>query len=57
LAGRSASALELCKKLLYDTDGMSFREAVERGADVNAEARTTPDFREGVRKFLERRRP
>lgn len=56
LAGRSGSALELCKKLLYDTDGMSFREAIERGADVNVQARATPDFRAGVRRFLERRR-
>jgi methylglutaconyl-CoA hydratase len=56
VAGRSGSALELCKKLLYETDGMSFREAVERGADVNAEARRTDDFRDGVRRFLERRR-
>jgi len=56
VAGRSGSALELCKKLLYDTDGMSFREAVERGAEVNAQARATPDFRAGVQRFLERRR-
>ncbi len=56
VAGRSGSALELCKKLLYETDGMSFREGVERGADVNVQARATPDFSEGVRRFLERRR-
>jgi methylglutaconyl-CoA hydratase len=56
LASRSASALELCKQLLYDTDGLSFRQAVERGAEINVRVRATPDFREGVRRFLERRR-
>jgi len=56
LAARSASALQLCKRLLYGTDGMSFDEAIARGAEINAIARATPDCREGVRRFLERKK-
>jgi methylglutaconyl-CoA hydratase len=57
LAGRSASALALIKRLLYGIDGVSFEEAIARGAEVNAIARATPDCQAGVRRFLERRRP
>lgn len=56
LAGRSPSALELSKRLLYGMDGVSFEEAIARGAEVNALARMTPDTREGVRAFLEKKR-
>lgn len=55
LAGRSATALELCKRLLYGIDAMTFEQAVRRGAEINVEARLTPDFRAGVQRFLERR--
>lgn len=54
LASRSASALTLCKRLLYGMDGLSFEEAIARGAEVNALARLTPDTRAGVKRFLER---
>lgn len=57
LAGRSAAALTLIKRLLYETDGASFEEAIARGAEANALARATPECREGVRRFLERRSP
>lgn len=56
LAGRSDSALRLCKRLLYGIDGMSFGEAISRGAEVNAIARATPDCQDGVRRFLERKK-
>lgn len=56
LAGRSASALTLSKRLLYGMDAMSFEEAIARGAEVNVLARLTPDTRDGVRRFLEKRR-
>jgi methylglutaconyl-CoA hydratase len=52
LAQRSVSAVQLIKKLVYDIDGMSFEDAINRGAEVNVEARATPDCQEGVRKFL-----
>jgi len=56
LAKRSPGALALIKRLLYGMDGLSFDEAIARGAEVNALARLTPDCREGVRRFLESRR-
>ena len=54
LASRSASALALSKRLLYQIDGASFEEAIRAGAQVNVSARQTEDCREGVRRFLER---
>jgi len=57
LAGRSASALRLIKRLFYGMDGASFEEAIARGAEVNVLARMTEDTREGVREFLERKAP
>ena len=56
LAGESATAVSLIKRLLYGMDGLSFEEAVARGAEVNTLARMTPDTREGVRRFLEKRK-
>lgn len=56
LASRSPSAIELSKRLLYGMDGLSFEEAIARGAEVNALARMTPDTRDGVRAFLEKKR-
>ena len=56
LAAGSKSALALIKRLLYGMDGLSFEEAIARGAEVNALARLTPDTREGLQQFLERTR-
>jgi methylglutaconyl-CoA hydratase len=55
LAGRSATAVSLIKRLLYGMDGLSFEEAIARGAEVNVLARLTPDTRAGLRRFLERK--
>jgi methylglutaconyl-CoA hydratase len=52
LAQRSGSALLLIKRLLYGTDGVTFEQAIRRGAEVNVLARATPDCREGVRQFV-----
>jgi methylglutaconyl-CoA hydratase len=57
LAGRSASALQLIKRLLYGMDGLPFDEAIARGAEVNVLARATPDCQEGVRGFLDKQQP
>jgi methylglutaconyl-CoA hydratase len=57
LVGRSASALALIKRLLYGSEGLSFEDAIARGAEANALARMTPDTLAGVRRFLDRRRP
>ena len=54
LASRSASALALSKRLLYQIDGQSFEGAIGAGAQVNALARLTEDCRAGIGRFLER---
>jgi methylglutaconyl-CoA hydratase len=54
LKGRSVTALSLIKKQLYESDGRSFRDSVRLGAEVNAMARTTPDFHAAVASFLNR---
>jgi methylglutaconyl-CoA hydratase len=54
LAGRSASAVRLCKRLLYLQDGMGFEAALRAGADLNVIARMTEDTRAGIARFLER---
>jgi methylglutaconyl-CoA hydratase len=54
LAGESKSALSLIKRLLYGMDGLSFEEAIARGAEVNTLARMTPDTRAGLQAFLKR---
>jgi methylglutaconyl-CoA hydratase len=57
LARHSPSALRLTKELVNSLYGISLREALELGLQVNALARGTADFREGVASFLEKRPP
>ncbi len=54
LASKSTSALALTKELFYRTDGMQLEAALEAGADVNAFARTTEDFKRGIQQFLKK---
>jgi len=54
LAGASASALALTKRLFYQLDTVPFGEAIALGARVNALARQTPDFRTAIAQFLEK---
>lgn len=54
LAAKSSSALALSKELFYRTDVMPFEAAIAAGAEVNANARTTEDFKRGIEKFLGR---
>jgi methylglutaconyl-CoA hydratase len=54
MASRSASALSLCKNLLYHMDGMTFEAAVESGVHLNAIARMTDDCKRGVERFLKK---
>lgn len=56
LSAHPASALTLTKALLYELGDLDFAAGVERGAQVNVEARLTDACREGVRSFLERSR-
>ena len=52
LAGSSASALALSKRLFFELAGKSFSDGIRLGAKVNAVARSTPDFREAITRFL-----
>jgi methylglutaconyl-CoA hydratase len=54
LAERSPSAVQLAKRLLYNSDALGFEAAVRAGADVNVVARMTEDMQAGVARFLER---
>jgi methylglutaconyl-CoA hydratase len=54
LAGSSASAMALIKRLFYEQDGRSFEEGIALGARVNALARAHPDFRAAIAGFLKR---
>jgi methylglutaconyl-CoA hydratase len=51
----SKSAIALTKTLLYQIDGLGFREALEAGVDMNAIARMTDDCRQGIESFLKKR--
>jgi methylglutaconyl-CoA hydratase len=57
LASRPPGALALTKRLLYELDGMPLPAALERGAEVNAQARISEECRSGVRRFLEKKDP
>jgi methylglutaconyl-CoA hydratase len=52
LAGASPSALALIKQQFTRLDGMGFAEGIRLGAQVNALARRSPDFRKAVAAFL-----
>ena len=52
LAAKPASAVTLCKRLLYHMDAMPFDAALESGVQANAIARMTDDCRAGVQAFL-----
>ena len=56
LTSKSASAIMLSKRLLYQMDSMSFEAALEAGIQTNAIARMTEDCRRGVERFLGRQR-
>jgi methylglutaconyl-CoA hydratase len=55
LASKSASAVMLSKRLLYNMDSMSFEAALEAGVETNAIARMTDDCRRGVERFLNKK--
>jgi len=51
----SASAISLSKRLLYQTDAVSFEDAVRCGVDINVTARLTEDCRKGIERFLKKK--
>ena len=54
LAVQSATAMNLSKELLYNTDGMTFEASIEAGVQANIQARKTDDFKRGVERFLKK---
>jgi methylglutaconyl-CoA hydratase len=54
LASKSASAVMLSKRLLYQMDSMSFEAALESGVQTNAIARMTDDCKRGIERFLKK---
>jgi methylglutaconyl-CoA hydratase len=51
----SRSAVMLTKRLLYQTDGLTFDAALQAGTDTNAIARMTEDCRAGIERFLKKK--
>lgn len=49
------TALALTKWLFYKLDSLSFDDGIAAGVVTNVEARSTDDFKKGVRRFTERR--
>ena len=56
LARRAPSSVALSKTLLYDLDSLDLDQGIARAAQINVAARLTHTCREGVRRFLERRK-
>lgn len=54
LAASSPSTLAFIKRQFYEIEGRSFEDAVALGAQVNAVARATPDFKQAVESFLKK---
>lgn len=55
LARVSATAIAFTKRLTYETDAASFEAAIRAGAEMNALARQTDDFRQGVERFVKKK--
>jgi methylglutaconyl-CoA hydratase len=54
LADTPPSAMSATKTLFYKLDTLSFIDAISAGIIANADARATPAFREGVKRFTSR---
>jgi methylglutaconyl-CoA hydratase len=51
----SSSAVALTKRLLYQTDAMSFEDALRCGVDANVTARLGEDCQKGIARFLKKK--
>jgi len=56
LVAMPPQAVRATKALLYELDGLGFEAGVARGVAVNAAARATAEFRDGVQAFARGRR-
>ncbi|HVS59837.1 MAG TPA: enoyl-CoA hydratase/isomerase family protein [Gemmatimonadaceae bacterium] len=54
LAAQPASAMAATKSLFYKLDNLGFLDGISAGIIANADARSTSDFREGVKRFTSR---
>jgi len=50
------AAVRTTKRLFYELDGRDFPDAIALGIETNVNARGTADFKDGVRRFLQRSR-
>jgi len=55
LAESPPSAMAATKSLFYKLDGLGFLDGISAGIVANADARMTPAFREGVKRFISRK--
>jgi methylglutaconyl-CoA hydratase len=53
----SSSSIALTKRLLLDALGQPLGDALARAAEINAQARATPDCKHGISTFLETKKP
>jgi methylglutaconyl-CoA hydratase len=56
LADAPASAMAATKTLFYKLDTLGFLDGISAGIVANADARLTPAFREGVKRFTSRKK-
>lgn len=56
LADAPSSAMAATKTLFYKLDTLGFLDGISAGIVANADARATPAFREGVKRFTSRKR-
>lgn len=56
LAAAPPSAMAATKTLFYKLDSIGFLDGLSEGIVANADARSTPAFREGVQRFTNRRK-
>jgi methylglutaconyl-CoA hydratase len=56
IAKSPPEAVRRTKKLFYELEGRPFESGIAHGAQANADARMTDEFRNGVRHFLQRKR-
>ena len=56
LADAPSSAMAATKSLFYKLDTLPFLDSISSGIVANADARSTPAFREGVRRFTSRKK-